>query len=294
MPKTNPHLKEFIVIHQKAGDLLPSEKVFEATSLEDARRQAEEKGLSVTSVMAYYRATLRQAIGEEPILFDCQAESEEHALEQTLNAYPGCQVLGIKDEALFVIWSEGEESEAGKVADGFWNQDEGWSHFESATRYSGFERDEHPRPLLVQQNAQWWAYELAEKAFKASAGAKLRLRAVIEVDYDPEGMSAEALQELLHDNLQTAIGNGALTGNTPAMVDQYSLKVTRATDDEEGYSPRVIIEVDGGIVHQVHHNIEGLDYDVLDFDTEGSDDPDAQEERNQELEAEAESLPFSD
>jgi hypothetical protein len=37
--------------------------------------------------------------GAEPILFDCWAESIEHACEQAENAYPGCRVVGTTDEA---------------------------------------------------------------------------------------------------------------------------------------------------------------------------------------------------
>lgn len=295
MPKHTPNDKHFLVSLRGPSNG-PVESLLVVAPDEDSARTSvldQHPGRGISSVLKYYCMQLQELAGSEPFFFVAQADDEEHARAQAEDANPGATVLSISDEALFVVWAPSEESES-SAADGFWNEMDGWGSFDRATVYSGFERDDGLNLMSAGGDHQWVLYEKALQMVRDdAAGPKTRLRIVLNVSYDPEGMKPEELQALVTRNLEHAIGNGALTGDSPAMVDQYSLTVTRM-EDSKGVTPRVIIEVDGGTVHLVHHNIEGLDYDVLDFDTEGSDDPDEQEERNEELEAEAESLPFSE
>lgn len=55
-----------------------------------------------------------------------------------------------------------------------------------------------------------------------------RLRLVLDVNYNPNGMSAEALKALLLELAQRSIGNGMLTGDSPAEVETHEVTVSLA------------------------------------------------------------------
>lgn len=94
----------------------------------------------------------------------------------------------------------------------------------------------------------------------------------------------------------------ALIGDLKRVVDclpeafrqQVKTELAKAMAKEAGIKPRLIVELHAGVVHQVHHNIEGLEHSVMDTDVEGVDNPEAVEARNEELEKEADQLPFTD
>ncbi|WP_155646845.1 hypothetical protein [Burkholderia territorii] len=51
------------------------------------------------------------------------------------------------------------------------------------------------------------------------------LVATLRVEYDLQGERLRALQELVHQAIVNAIGSGALTGGTAAIVEDYELQV---------------------------------------------------------------------
>lgn len=51
------------------------------------------------------------------------------------------------------------------------------------------------------------------------------LVATLRVEYDLQGERLRALQELVHQAIVNAIGSGALTGGTFAIVEDYELQV---------------------------------------------------------------------
>jgi hypothetical protein len=53
------------------------------------------------------------------------------------------------------------------------------------------------------------------------------LNVTLRVVYDPNGMTSAELANLLDANLQRAIGNGMLSGDTPAEVDKWTANVTQ-------------------------------------------------------------------
>ena len=53
-----------------------------------------------------------------------------------------------------------------------------------------------------------------------------KLRLTLDVDFDPQGMSTDALKRNLHRVVQDATNNGTLTGDSPATVERYNFKVT--------------------------------------------------------------------
>lgn len=41
-----------------------------------------------------YRVTLKESPGDKfTLVFDCSADDSDHAEEQALNAYPGCEIV---------------------------------------------------------------------------------------------------------------------------------------------------------------------------------------------------------
>ena len=53
-----------------------------------------------------------------------------------------------------------------------------------------------------------------------------RLELKITVDYIPNGVSTHVLETLLAMAAMREIGNGGLTGDTPAEVDWYAVSIT--------------------------------------------------------------------
>jgi len=55
----------------------------------------------------------------------------------------------------------------------------------------------------------------------------IRLRMVVEVEYAPNGETEAALKERLSRIVQDAAGDGHMTGDGPATVEEWSAKVKR-------------------------------------------------------------------
>lgn len=65
--------------------------------LETVRDALEIASLDRTHLLSGWRVSLlHDPEDNEPILFECQAENDEHAIEQAENAYPGCKVVSVE------------------------------------------------------------------------------------------------------------------------------------------------------------------------------------------------------
>jgi hypothetical protein len=53
-----------------------------------------------------------------------------------------------------------------------------------------------------------------------------KLRLILDVDFDPQGVSTSDLKQRLHQVVQDATNNGTLTGDLPATVEKYNYTVT--------------------------------------------------------------------
>lgn len=53
---------------------------------------------------------------------------------------------------------------------------------------------------------------------------QVRVRLTLEVNYDLQGESAENMQYLLERSVNSMIGNGGLSGDSMAEVDEYQVK----------------------------------------------------------------------
>lgn len=76
---------------------------------------------------------------------------------------------------------------------------------------------------------------------------KIKLRLVLDVEYDPQGETPESLSEMLADIAKRAASNGQMTGDTPAEVDEWRFKVedvTESWNDDTIQFPRLIAELE--------------------------------------------------
>ena len=55
----------------------------------------------------------------------------------------------------------------------------------------------------------------------------VRFQLVVDVEYDPNGVDPDVLQHNLTHMVDTAVGNGALTGDTAATVENWHYNVSR-------------------------------------------------------------------
>ncbi len=61
----------------------------------------------------------------------------------------------------------------------------------------------------------------------------IKLRLVLNVEFDPQGETAGQLIRNLKQVVKDAANNGTLTGNSPATVEEYGYYVEQLTIDSE-------------------------------------------------------------
>ena len=79
-----------------------------------------------------------------------------------------------------------------------------------------------------------------------------KLRLTLDVDFDPQGLTADELKRNLHRVVQDATNNGTLTGDSPATVERYNFTVTerRSVKKKEKVSvesKNIIASYEGGL-----------------------------------------------
>lgn len=115
-----------------------------------------------------YRVMLHEEKGDKfQIVFDCQAEDDDHAVEQAESAYPGCEIISYlpfdSGALAFVIYSANES--AATYGAGFWNNDIGWVDFHQATRFSEGEKQTLNLPISTGQDAKWALWSEANVSY---------------------------------------------------------------------------------------------------------------------------------
>lgn len=120
-----------------------------------------------------YRVTLHEEAGDKfQLVFDCQAEDADHAVEQAQDAYPGCQIIGATrldaEELSYVIYSANESATLGDGS-GFWSNDDGWTTIEHASRFSITETKFRNLPMSTGDDAKWLTYETALHSYGSVA-----------------------------------------------------------------------------------------------------------------------------
>jgi hypothetical protein len=53
----------------------------------------------------------------------------------------------------------------------------------------------------------------------------IKLRLTLDVEFDPQGMTVDALKDNLYQVVKDATNNGTLTGETPATVEHYTASI---------------------------------------------------------------------
>ena len=148
-------------------------------------------------------------------------------------------------EKQYVIYSPNESATC--FGAGFWNNEDGWTEFEGATLFSEEEARSLNLPTSVGDDARFVEKEAAWAAYCGQQEPNIaRIRLTIDVDYALNDESAEGMQDFLERATRRAIGNGMLSGDTSAEVDEYDLKVERrpgATQNEEVARVRLTIDV---------------------------------------------------
>lgn len=118
-------------------------------------KKLSKKNPTLTS----YRVMLHEEKGDKfTIAFDCQAEDDDHAVEQAQDAYPGCEIVSSLPfdggEKAYVVYSPNESAHSNDGA-GFWSNTEGWTTIDGATRFSFEEKSSLNLPMATGLDAQW-------------------------------------------------------------------------------------------------------------------------------------------
>ena len=173
-----------------------------------------------------YRVMLHEEPGDKfQIVFDCQAESDDHAVEQAENAYPHCDIISyLPFDRLpldFVAYSPNESA----ISDGagFWSNGQGWVTLEDASRFTKDEIDRMTLPISTGQDARWVLWEEAHESYGGQATETAKVRLTLDVTYALNGVDAAEMVSRLHKMCERAIGDGMLTGETAAEVEEYSM-----------------------------------------------------------------------
>lgn len=97
-----------------------------------------------------------------------------------------------------------------------------------------------------------------------------KLRMVLDVSYDLNGVDIAVMRSNLERMAERAIGEGMLTGNTEAEVDEYSMSV-HVTDPASESRERIVVEMSGGLVATVRSDRpSNLEIVFADDDTQGT------------------------
>lgn len=176
-----------------------------------------------------YRVMLHEEPGDKfQIVFDCQAESDDHAVEQAEKFYPGCDIISylpFDSSPLDLVVYSPNESAASDGA-GFWSNTYGWVDFSQATRFTKAETERLSLPISTGHDARWVLWEDANKSYGGQASDTVKVRLTLDVTYALNGVDAAEMVSRLHKMCERAIGDGMLTGETAAEVEEYSMDAT--------------------------------------------------------------------
>lgn len=104
------------------------------------------------------------------------------------------------------------------------------------------------------------------------------LRLTLDVDYDLNGESISSMKTLLDNGLNSAIGNGLLSGHTEAEVisHEYTIKVIEPTPATEVDK---IADGIGCLIEMSRSHIEDIDIGLADGSYEAADNEDIEDKR---------------
>lgn len=131
----------------------------------------------------------------------------------------------------YVIYSPNESA----VSDGagFWSNEFGWSMFDRATRFSQQETQTMSLPVSTGADAKWVPWEEANISYGAPISETVKVRLTLDVTYALNGENATEMVSRLRKMCERAIGEGMLTGETDAEIDEYSMDARLAPEPLE-------------------------------------------------------------
>lgn len=124
----------------------------------------------------------------------------------------------------YVIYSPNESASSGDGA-GFWSNDLGWTTLDQATRFSEQEKQAFCLPMSTGADAAWADCDEASASYGVPAPETVNVRLTLDVTYALNGENAAEMVSRLRKMCERAIGEGMLTGETDAEVEEYSMDV---------------------------------------------------------------------
>lgn len=121
----------------------------------------------------------------------------------------------------YVIYSSTEAA----VSDGsgFWSNAVGWTTYDQATQFSQQETQSMSLPESMGSDAKWMTFDEANSSYGATASEAVKIRLTLDVTYALNGENATEMVSRLRKMCERAIGEGMLTGESDAEVEEYSM-----------------------------------------------------------------------
>lgn len=225
--QTNPNLISYrVTLHEDVGDKLTIAFDCQAECDDHAAELAEKAypGCEIISYLPFSDAIFSRAdaIKAEYLASGCQSSDVDEALAKL-----STECISIFENGTaawrFLMEEPHEDDEAEcpySVGDEvYWNDpDAGLS--------SGYYwvTAIHGEIILINNNAGSEAEVFAHELGSAPVPAQ-RIRLVLDVSYQPNGVPIDVLRDHLTRMFERAIGDGILTGSTRAEVEKYSMEV---------------------------------------------------------------------
>ena len=178
-----------------------------------------------------YVETRREDDGPAPrstlnftVRFDPATGTLEDACATDENGSKWGSMASASDLGSYVIYSPNESACSSDGA-GFWSNDFGWTTLDQATRFSEQEKQVFDLPMSTGADAAWADWDKANASYGAPAPGTVKVRLTLNITYDLNGENAVEMVSRLRKMCERAIGDGMLTGETDAEVEEYSMDV---------------------------------------------------------------------
>lgn len=138
--------------------------------------------------------------------------------------------MNVTAQNRFVIFSANEAELSGRA--GYWHNENGWVLLDDATWFAASDRATINLPLSSGNDARLEPWPDAHNRESSRGEQLVRVRLVLDVAYLPYGLSPDELVSNLTRRTEQAIGNGMLTGNSPAEVEERALSCSVVSQPE--------------------------------------------------------------
>ncbi len=156
------------------------------------------------------------------VRFDPATGTLEDACATDENGSKWGSMASASDLGSYVIYSPNESACSSDGA-GFWSNDFGWTTLDQATRFSEQEKQVFDLPMSTGADAAWADWDKANASYGAPAPGTVKVRLTLNITYDLNGENAVEMVSRLRKMCERAIGEGMLTGETDAEVEEYSM-----------------------------------------------------------------------